>query len=42
MLNPSDSQNEPQGQVYGFLCQQTKVFYAFESYETYQEFLVWL
>jgi hypothetical protein len=29
-------------QVYGFLCQQTNVFYAFESYETYAEFLLWL
>jgi len=42
MLNSSASVNPAQGQVYGFLCQKTKVFYAFESFETYQEFIVWL
>lgn len=29
-------------QVYGFLCPKTNVFYAFDSYETYQQFLDWL
>lgn len=33
---------ENANQVYGFLCQSTNVFYAFESYETYAEFLLWL
>lgn len=28
--------------VYGFLCEQTNVFYAFETYHQYQEFLSWL
>lgn len=28
--------------VYGFLCQETNVFYAFETQEQYQEFLEWL
>lgn len=28
--------------VYGFLCEQTNVFYAFETQEEYQEFLTWL
>jgi hypothetical protein len=28
--------------VYGFLCEQTNVFYAFETHEQYQEFLEWL
>ncbi len=29
-------------QVYGFLCQTTKIFYAFESFEQYQVFLEWM
>ena len=29
-------------QVYGFLCPKTNVFYAFDSYEVYQQFLQWL
>ncbi len=28
--------------VYGFLCEQSNVFYAFETQEQYQEFLTWL
>ncbi len=28
--------------VYGFLCEATKVFYAFESQEEYLAFLTWL
>lgn len=28
--------------VYGFLCEQTNVFYAFETFEQYQEFMFWL
>jgi hypothetical protein len=28
--------------VYGFLCEETNVFYAFETFEQYQEFLGWL
>lgn len=28
--------------VYGFLCEQTNVFYAFETQQQYQEFLGWL
>jgi hypothetical protein len=28
--------------VYGFLCEKTNVFYAFDTYEKYQEFLDWL
>lgn len=42
MLNPSATQAAPQEQVYGFLCQRTNVFYAFESFQAYQEFLLWL
>jgi viroplasmin and RNaseH domain-containing protein len=42
MLSQSDSQSEGQDQVYGFLCQKTNVFYAFESFEAYEEFLAWL
>jgi len=34
---PADSNNTDQ--VYGFLCPQTNVFYAFDSYETYQQFM---
>lgn len=32
------STSEP---VYGFLCPQTNVFYAFESHEEYLQFLEW-
>jgi hypothetical protein len=42
MQNPTISPNDTTNQVYGFLCQKTNVFYAFESYETYQYFLEWL
>jgi hypothetical protein len=28
--------------VYGFLCESTNVFYAFESLEEYQVFVDWL
>ena len=28
--------------VYGFLCEHTNVFYAFETLEQYQEFMSWL
>ena len=28
--------------TYGFLCEETNVFYAFETFEEYQEFLTWL
>lgn len=28
--------------IYGFLCEQTNVFYAFETQEQYQEFLDWV
>ena len=28
--------------VYGFLCEETNVFYAFDTFEEYQEFLTWL
>ena len=37
---PANSNNNEQ--VYGFLCPQTNVFYAFDSYETYQQFMEWL
>lgn len=39
MLDQNTTSNQ---QVYGFLCQQTNVFYAFDSYETYQQFLAWM
>lgn len=42
MSRPTPSAAAPAPQVYGFLCQNTNVFYAFESYETYAEFLEWL
>lgn len=29
-------------QVYGFLCEKTNIFYAFETQEEYQEFIQWL
>ena len=28
--------------VYGFLCEKTQIFYAFESLEEYQRFTAWL
>lgn len=28
--------------VYGFMDQTTNVFYAFESYEEYHSFLLWM
>ena len=34
--------NSQAPQVYGFLCEKTNVFYAFESLEEYQQFLAWL
>ncbi len=42
MINSCDSSPQTPSQVYGFLCPQTNVFYAFESYETYQQFLEWM
>lgn len=42
MHNSTIFANECQNQAYGFLCQKTNVFYAFESYETYTQFLEWL
>ena len=42
MLNEDSSNSNQNGQVYGFLCQKTNVFYAFESQESYQQFLSWL
>jgi precorrin-3B methylase len=42
MLKENDPNPQQSNQVYGFLCQKTNVFYAFESYETYQQFLEWL
>mgnify|MGYP000925159331 FL=1 len=42
MINEDSSCNGENNQVYGFLCQKTNVFYAFESRETYQQFLEWL
>ena len=40
----SDYTCSPQEQspVYGFLCPETNIFYAFDSSEQYQEFLGWL
>lgn len=42
MFNPSTAHKDGEDQVYGFLCQKTNVFYAFESYESYKEVLDWL
>lgn len=42
MQDLTNLQNTAEQQVYGFLCQKTNVFYAFESFEAYQEFLQWL
>lgn len=39
MINENDPTVNANNQVYGFLCQKTNVFYAFESYENYQQFL---
>jgi hypothetical protein len=33
---------DPETPVYGFLCELTNVFYAFETFEQYREFLGWL
>ena len=42
-MNPQNLPNsDSTEQVYGFLCPKTNVFYAFESQETYQQFLDWL
>jgi hypothetical protein len=41
MINEDTPCTEENNQVYGFLCQKTNVFYAFESRETYQQFLSW-
>lgn len=37
--NVPDSNSD---QVYGFLCPTTNVFYAFDTFEVYQQFLQWL
>ena len=42
MQTPTSSNTSSGKQVFGFLCQKTNVFYAFDSYETYQQFLQWL
>lgn len=36
----TSNNNEPL--VYGFLCEHTNTFYAFDTYQQYQEFLEWL
>jgi hypothetical protein len=41
-MNYTENGREGNQLVYGFLCEQTNVFYAFETYEEYQEFLFWL
>jgi hypothetical protein len=41
-MNYTENGREGSQLVYGFLCEQTNVFYAFETYEEYQEFLSWL
>lgn len=42
MDSQSCSTQEEAPIVYGFLCEQTNVFYAFENKEQYQEFMDWL
>lgn len=42
MSNRNNCIDAENTQVYGFLCPKTNVFYAFESLETYQQFLEWL
>lgn len=42
MINQPTSNSASPNQVYGFLCQKTNVFYAIDSYETYQQLLQWL
>ena len=41
MASPCNTQNNTPP-VYGFLCEETNVFYAFDTFEEYQEFLAWL
>lgn len=42
-MNPSSGNDVIGGQmVYGFLEEQSQIFYAFESYEHYQVFLEWM
>lgn len=42
-MNPSSTNDGIGAQmVYGFLDEQTQIFYAFESYEQYQLFLEWM
>ena len=42
-MNQSSLSNDSNTQqVYGFLCPNTNVFYAFDSYEVYQQFISWL
>ena len=39
----SGTQNTPSSpQIFGFLCQQTNIFYAFETEEEYQTFIQWV
>ena len=42
MSQQGNCNSNENNQVYGFLCPKTNVFYAFESLETYQQFLEWL
>lgn len=42
MNTDSTAQNSSGSPVYGFLCEATNVFYAFETLEEYKEFLLWL
>lgn len=42
MSEQAPTTGDSNSQIYGFLCQKTNVFYAFESHETYQQFLQWL
>lgn len=41
-MNNAQNERGSNQLVYGFLCEQTNVFYAFETFEEYQEFLTWL
>ena len=38
-MNNTENEKGKNQLVYGFLCEQTNVFYAFETFQEYQEFL---
>ena len=42
MKTANNAQKDSGSMIYGFLCEATNVFYAFDTIEEYKQFLAWL